>query len=158
MTAVCRGPVTSDVRTRHSNDTGDSAMRGGRTACEAAGVAAFADDHGPAVVLETGGDDLARAGTLAVDQHHHREPGLARPLEDVRTAMAAHGLLIERMEEPMPPEGFLARAPEYRHAATIPRWRRIRRSRRDFLTPAGTSSATAKARVPSSCEYVKTPT
>jgi len=35
--------------------------------------------------------------------------------------MAAHGLLVERMEEPMPPERFLARAPEYRDAATIPR-------------------------------------
>jgi hypothetical protein len=35
--------------------------------------------------------------------------------------MAACGLLIERMEEPMPPEGFLARASEYRDAATIPR-------------------------------------
>ena len=35
--------------------------------------------------------------------------------------MAANGLLIERMEEPTPPPGFLARAPEYRDAATIPR-------------------------------------
>jgi hypothetical protein len=35
--------------------------------------------------------------------------------------MAAHGLFIERMEEPQPPEGFLALAQEYREAATIPR-------------------------------------
>jgi SAM-dependent methyltransferase len=48
-------------------------------------------------------------------------PFVHRPLSQYVNAMAAHGLLIERMEEPMPPEGFLARAPEYRDAATIPR-------------------------------------
>ena len=36
-------------------------------------------------------------------------------------AMAGNGLTIERMEEPPPPPGFLARAAEYRAAATIPR-------------------------------------
>jgi hypothetical protein len=30
-------------------------------------------------------------------------------------------LLVERMEEPEPPPGFIAKAPEYREAATIPR-------------------------------------
>jgi SAM-dependent methyltransferase len=48
-------------------------------------------------------------------------PFVHRPLSQYVNAMADHGLLIERMEEPMPPEGFLARAPEYRAAATIPR-------------------------------------
>jgi SAM-dependent methyltransferase len=44
-----------------------------------------------------------------------------RPLSRYVNAMAANGLLIERMVEPAPPEGFLARAPEYVDAATIPR-------------------------------------
>jgi hypothetical protein len=35
--------------------------------------------------------------------------------------MAAHGLFVERMEEPAPPAGFLALAPEYTDAATVPR-------------------------------------
>jgi hypothetical protein len=35
--------------------------------------------------------------------------------------MAACGLLIEHMDEPAPPPGFLAQAPEYREAASIPR-------------------------------------
>ncbi len=48
-------------------------------------------------------------------------PFVHRPLSQYVNAMAQHGLLIERMEEPMPPEGFLKRAPEYRDAATIPR-------------------------------------
>jgi hypothetical protein len=36
-------------------------------------------------------------------------------------ALAANGLLVERMDEPAPPPGFLARAEEYQAAATIPR-------------------------------------
>ena len=44
-----------------------------------------------------------------------------RPLSRYVNAMAAHGLLIERMEEPAPPPGFLALAPEYTDAATVPR-------------------------------------
>jgi hypothetical protein len=35
--------------------------------------------------------------------------------------MADAGLFVRRMEEPAPPPGFLARAREYRDAATIPR-------------------------------------
>ena len=35
--------------------------------------------------------------------------------------MADAGLSLVRMEEPAPPPGFLARAAEYRQAATIPR-------------------------------------
>lgn len=44
-----------------------------------------------------------------------------RPLSQYVNAMIEQGLRLERMEEPMPPEGFLARADEYREAATIPR-------------------------------------
>jgi SAM-dependent methyltransferase len=54
------------------------------------------------------------------------EPGvhirfLHRPLHRYVNAMAAVGLHIVEMIEPPPPEGFLALAPEYREAATIPR-------------------------------------
>ncbi len=48
-------------------------------------------------------------------------PFVHRPLSQYVNAMAVRGLLIERMEEPAPPEGFLAKADEYRAAATIPR-------------------------------------
>jgi SAM-dependent methyltransferase len=48
-------------------------------------------------------------------------PFVHRPLSQYVNEMAANGLLIERMEEPAPPEGFLAKADEYRAAATIPR-------------------------------------
>jgi len=48
-------------------------------------------------------------------------PFIHRPLSRYVNALAANGLLIERMEEPSPPAGFLARASEYADAATIPR-------------------------------------
>jgi hypothetical protein len=35
--------------------------------------------------------------------------------------LATAGLFIAHMEEPAPPPGFIARAPEYLEAATIPR-------------------------------------
>ena len=44
-----------------------------------------------------------------------------RPLGRYVNAMADVGLHLERMLEPAPPDGFLARAPEYVEAATIPR-------------------------------------
>jgi SAM-dependent methyltransferase len=44
-----------------------------------------------------------------------------RPLSRYVNALADNGLVLERMLEPSPPEGFLARATEYRDAATIPR-------------------------------------
>ena len=46
---------------------------------------------------------------------------LHRPLSRYINALIAHGLQLERMLEPPPPEGFLARAPEYRLQHTIPR-------------------------------------
>lgn len=48
-------------------------------------------------------------------------PFVHRPLSAYVNAMAEHGLLVDRMEEPPPPPGFLARATEYRDAASIPR-------------------------------------
>jgi SAM-dependent methyltransferase len=54
------------------------------------------------------------------------EPGIFvrfvhRPLSRYVNAMAEHGLLLEHMDEPAPPPGFLARCPEYEQAASIPR-------------------------------------
>jgi SAM-dependent methyltransferase len=46
---------------------------------------------------------------------------LHRPLSRYVNALAHGGLLLERMIEPAPPPGFLARAPEYPDAATVPR-------------------------------------
>jgi SAM-dependent methyltransferase len=48
-------------------------------------------------------------------------PFMHRPLSRYVNAMAEHGLFVTRMEEPVPPPGFLARAEEYEFAATIPR-------------------------------------
>jgi ubiquinone/menaquinone biosynthesis C-methylase UbiE len=44
-----------------------------------------------------------------------------RPLGRYINALHDAGLVLERMLEPAPPEGFLARAPEYSLASTIPR-------------------------------------
>ena len=54
------------------------------------------------------------------------EPGVHirfvhRPLSRYVNALAANGLLVERMIEPAPPPGFLALAAEYAAAATVPR-------------------------------------
>jgi SAM-dependent methyltransferase len=48
-------------------------------------------------------------------------PFVHRPLSQYVNTMAEVGLVIRRMEEPRPPEGFLAKAKEYRDAADIPR-------------------------------------
>ncbi|MEN9505547.1 MAG: hypothetical protein RI958_1473 [Actinomycetota bacterium] len=48
-------------------------------------------------------------------------PFIHRPLSRYVNALASNGLLIERMVEPSPPAGFLARAEEYAAASTIPR-------------------------------------
>jgi SAM-dependent methyltransferase len=48
-------------------------------------------------------------------------PFVHRPLSRYVNAMAKASLFVRRMEEPAPPPGFLARAQEYRDAATIPR-------------------------------------
>jgi SAM-dependent methyltransferase len=48
-------------------------------------------------------------------------PFVHRPLSRYVNALADHGLVLRRMEEPAPPPGFLARAREYPGAASIPR-------------------------------------
>ena len=53
-----------------------------------------------------------------------------RPLSRYVNALAAHGLYIERMVEPSPPAGFLARAPEYQLAHTVPRLLYLRSTKR----------------------------
>lgn len=50
-----------------------------------------------------------------------RIPFVHRPLSAYVNLMAENHLLVTRMEEPAPPPGFLARAPEYAAAASIPR-------------------------------------
>jgi SAM-dependent methyltransferase len=44
-----------------------------------------------------------------------------RPLSRYVNTLATNGLVVVHMEEPRPPAGFLARAPEYPDAASIPR-------------------------------------
>ena len=53
-----------------------------------------------------------------------------RPLSRYLNALADHGLVLERMVEPAPPDGFLDRAFEYAQAAAIPRllYLRLRRT------------------------------
>jgi SAM-dependent methyltransferase len=55
---------------------------------------------------------------------------LHRPLSRYVNALAEHGLFVERMVEPEPPAGFLALAPEYTEAATVPRLLYLRCRRR----------------------------
>lgn len=50
-----------------------------------------------------------------------RLPFMHRPLSRYINVMSECGLLVERMDEPPPPPGFLAQAPEYAEAASIPR-------------------------------------
>ena len=53
-----------------------------------------------------------------------------RPLSRYVNALAENGLLLERMVEPAPPDGFLDRAFEYAEASAIPRllYLRLRRT------------------------------
>jgi ubiquinone/menaquinone biosynthesis C-methylase UbiE len=48
-------------------------------------------------------------------------PFIHRPLSRYVNLMAGEGLVLRHMDEPAPPPGFLAAAPEYGEAATIPR-------------------------------------
>jgi SAM-dependent methyltransferase len=50
-----------------------------------------------------------------------RLPFMHRPLHRYLNEMASVGLLVEHMDEPAPPPGFVAQAPEYAEAVTIPR-------------------------------------
>lgn len=57
-------------------------------------------------------------------------PFIHRPLSRYLNCLSSHGLALEWMSEPSPPAGFLARAPEYLEAATIPRLLYMRLVRR----------------------------
>jgi SAM-dependent methyltransferase len=79
------------------------------------------DDH----ILE---EQYWRIGPYLVEDRSVEEvekgvfiPFVHRPLSRYVNALADHGLLVTRMEEPAPPAGFLALAQEYGQAATIPR-------------------------------------
>jgi SAM-dependent methyltransferase len=50
-----------------------------------------------------------------------RLPFMHRPLHRYVNEMAGVGLLVEHMDEPAPPPGFVVQAPEYGEAVTIPR-------------------------------------
>jgi SAM-dependent methyltransferase len=56
-------------------------------------------------------------------------PFMHRPLSRYVHVMGAVGLLIEDMDEPPPPPGFIARAEEYGEASTIPRLMLLRARR-----------------------------
>jgi SAM-dependent methyltransferase len=69
-----------------------------------------------------------RIGAYLVEQESDEEvekdvfiPFIHRPLSRYVNTLAENGLLIERMLEPAPPDGFLELASEYLDAATIPR-------------------------------------
>lgn len=67
---------------------------------------------GPYLVEDISLEEIAPGVTL---------PFVHRPLSRYVNRLAEVGLLIERMEEPAPPPGFVARAPEYAQSVTIPR-------------------------------------
>ncbi len=58
-------------------------------------------------------------------------PFIHRPLSRYVNALIDNGLTLERMLEPAPPPGFLARAAEYEAAASIPRLLYLRAVKRD---------------------------
>jgi SAM-dependent methyltransferase len=62
-------------------------------------------------------------------------PFIHRPLSRYINALADNGLLLQHMEEPAPPAGFLARADEYDAASTIPRLLYLRTRKVDARTP-----------------------
>ncbi len=57
-------------------------------------------------------------------------PFIHRPLSRYINALADNGLMLERMVEPAPPPGFLAKASEYEAAASIPRLLYLRTCKR----------------------------
>ena len=79
------------------------------------------------------GDYLIEDETIEEVEKDVFIPFIHRPLSRYINALSANGLVIDRMEEPAPPPGFLAKAEEYTAAATIPRLLYLR-SRK--ITPA----------------------
>ncbi|MHB8661690.1 MAG: class I SAM-dependent methyltransferase [Acidimicrobiales bacterium] len=79
------------------------------------------DDHilmeqywriGPYLTEDTTMEEVAKGVVL---------PFVHRPLSRYVNALATNGLYVTRMEEPVPPPGFVALAYEYEQARTIPR-------------------------------------
>jgi SAM-dependent methyltransferase len=86
----------------------------------------WVDDH----ILE---EQYWRVGPYLVDDRGTEEvapgvelPFMHRPLSRYVHVMGSRGLLVDDMDEPAPPPGFLAEATEYRDAASIPRLMVIR--------------------------------
>lgn len=67
---------------------------------------------GPYLVEDVSLEEIAPGVTL---------PFVHRPLSRYLNTLREVGLVLEHMDEPAPPPGFVARAPEYEAAATIPR-------------------------------------
>ncbi|MGH9084247.1 MAG: class I SAM-dependent methyltransferase [Acidimicrobiales bacterium] len=76
------------------------------------------------------GDYLLEDETIEEVEKDVFIPFIHRPLSRYVNALADNGLTVTRMEEPAPPPGFLARAPEYAAAGTIPRLLFLRTERR----------------------------
>jgi SAM-dependent methyltransferase len=75
---------------------------------------------GPYLVDDPGTEEVAPGIEL---------PFMHRPLSRYVHAMGEAGLLVDDMDEPAPPPGFLAAASEYREAASIPRLMLLRARR-----------------------------
>ncbi len=67
------------------------------------------------------GPYLEEAATIEEVQKGVSIRFIHRPLSRYINALAAVGLYVERMQEPAPPPGFLAQAPFYELAGTVPR-------------------------------------
>jgi SAM-dependent methyltransferase len=76
------------------------------------------------------GDYLVEDETIEEVEKDVFIPFIHRPLSRYLNALAENGLTLTRMEEPAPPPGFLARAPEYAAAGTIPRLLFLRTEKR----------------------------
>ena len=75
---------------------------------------------GPYLIEDTTMEEVAKGVIL---------PFVHRPLSRYVNALAANGLFVTRMEEPVPPPGFLREALEYHDAASIPRLLMLRAER-----------------------------
>jgi len=67
------------------------------------------------------GEYLVRTTTMEEVSPGVHLPFVHRPLGDYVNTLVRCGLVVERMEEPPPPDGFIERAPEYQAQASIPR-------------------------------------
>jgi SAM-dependent methyltransferase len=67
------------------------------------------------------GEYLTPATVLEEVSPGVRLPFVHRPLSEYVNALAAGGLVVEHMDEPPPPPGFVERAPEYDAQSSIPR-------------------------------------